>query len=118
MVADPVPLVDLHLVVPLEEQSPEADEALQDQLVTGGDVPVQDSIFEFSRSWPGREIDHTVVELIPAVAPVLGTTLQIEDGTPFMRLMETHYSVSGEPVAMSEVHVDDRYVRFHVVRHD
>jgi hypothetical protein len=35
-----------------------------------------------------------------------------------MRLMETHYSVAGDPVAMSEVHVDDRYVRFHVVRHD
>ena len=79
---------------------------------------MQDSIFEFSRSWPGREIDHTVVELIPAVAPVEGTTLQIADGTPFMRLMETHYNLAGEPVAMSEVHVDDRYVRFHVVRHD
>ena len=44
--------------------------------------------------------------------------LTIEDGTPFMRLMETHYSVAGDPVAMSEVHVDDRYVRFNVVRHD
>jgi GntR family transcriptional regulator len=113
-IADGHPAIHISDQIPLHYCAP----ALQEQLVAGGDVPVQDSIFEFSRSWPGREIDHTVVELIPAVAPVEGTTLQIEDGTPFMRLLETHYSVAGEPVAMSEVHVDDRYVRFHVVRHD
>jgi GntR family transcriptional regulator len=113
-VADGHPAIHISDQIPLHYCAP----SLQEQLLAGGDVPVQDSIFEFSRSWPGREIDHTVVELIPAVAPVSGTTLQIADGTPFMRLMETHYSVAGDPVAMSEVHVDDRYVRFHVVRHD
>jgi GntR family transcriptional regulator len=113
-VADGHPAIHISDQIPLHYCAP----ALQEQLLGGADVPVQDSIFEFSRSWPGREIDHTVVELIPAVAPMEGTTLQIEDGTPFMRLMETHYSVAGDPVAMSEVHVDDRYVRFNVVRHD
>jgi GntR family transcriptional regulator len=113
-VADGHPAIHISDQIPLQYCAP----SLQEQLVAGSDVPVQDSIFEFSRSWPGREIDHTVVELIPAVAPAPGTTLQIADGTPFMRLMETHYSVAGDPVAMSEVHVDDRYVRFHVVRHD
>lgn len=113
-VADGHPAIHISDQIPLRYCAP----PLQEALLAGGDVPVQDSIFEFSRSWPGREIDHTVVELIPAGAPIEGTTLQIEDGTPFMRLLETHYSVAGEPVAMSEVHVDDRYVRFHVVRHD
>lgn len=113
-IADGHPAIHISDQIPLHYCAP----SLQEQLLAGGDVPVQDSIFEFSRSWPGREIDHTVVELIPAVAPIPGTTLQIVDGTPFMRLMETHYSVAGDAVAMSEVHVDDRYVRFHVVRHD
>ncbi|TFV56073.1 GntR family transcriptional regulator [Geodermatophilus sp. DF01-2] len=113
-VADGHPAIHISDQIPLQYCAP----ALQEQLLSGGEVPAQDSIFEFSRSWPGREIDHTVVELIPAVAPAERTTLQLEDGTPFMRLLETHYNVAGEPVAMSEVHVDDRYVRFNVVRHD
>jgi len=92
--------------------------ALQQQFSSGDEVPVQDSIFEFSRSWPGREIDHTVVEMIPAVASAESTSLPLDPGTSFMRLLETHYNLAGEPVAMSDVHVDDRYVRFHVVRHD
>jgi GntR family transcriptional regulator len=112
--ADGHPAIHISDQIPLHYCSP----SLQEQFVTGDDVPVQDSIFEFSRSWPGREIDHTVVELIPAVAPVESTTLQLEDGTPFMRLLETHYNLASEPVALSEVHVDDRYVRFNVVRHD
>jgi len=112
--ADGHPAIHISDQIPLHYCAP----SLQEQFVAGDDVPVQDSIFEFSRSWPGREIDHTVVELIPAVAPIENTTLQLEVGTPFMRLLETHYSLVGEPVALSEVHVDDRYVRFNVVRHD
>jgi GntR family transcriptional regulator len=113
-------LADGHPAIHISDQIPlrYCAAPLQEILLAGDEVPVQDSIFEFSRSWPGREIDHTVVELIPAVAPIEDTTLQIEDGTPFMRLLETHYSAGSEPVAMSEVHVDDRYVRFNVVRHD
>jgi GntR family transcriptional regulator len=113
-VADDHPAIHISDQIPLHYCA----SALQKRLLAGGDVPVQDSIFEFSRSWPGREIDHTVVELIPAVAPVENTTLQLEDGTPFMQLLETHYNAIGEPVALSEVHVDDQYVRFNVVRHD
>ena len=112
--ADGHPAISISDQIPLHYCTP----AMQEVLLSGGEVPAQDSIFDFSRSWPNREIDHTVVELVPAVAPVENTTLQIEDGTPFMRLLETHYSSTGEPVAMSEVHVDDRYVRFNVVRHD
>jgi GntR family transcriptional regulator len=113
-------IADGHPAIHISDQIPlhYCDPALQSALLAGEDVPAQDSIFEFSRSWPGREIDHTVLEMIPAVAPVEGTTLSLKDGTPFMRLLETHYNVVGEPVAMSEVHVDDRYVRFNVVRHD
>ena len=113
-VADGHPAIHISDQIPLHYCAA----TLQERLLSGGEVPAPDSIFEFSRSWPGREIDHTVVEMIPAVAPAASTTLQLENGTPFMRLIETHYNQVGEPVATSEVHVDDRYVRFHVVRHD
>jgi GntR family transcriptional regulator len=112
--ADGHPAIHISDQIPLSNCSP----TLRQKLIDGGELPVQDSIFEFSQEWPGREIDHTVVEVIPAVAPVKSTTLQLEDGTPFIRLLEAHYSSNGEAVAMSEVHVDDRYVRFSVVRHD
>lgn len=112
--ADGHPAIHISDQIPLHYCAP----SLQQQLLGGSDMPVPDSIFEFSRSWPRREIDHTVVEMVPAVAPVENTTLLLEDGTPVMRLVETHYSEAAEPVAMSEVHVDDRYVRFQVVRHD
>lgn len=113
-VADGHPAIHIADQIPLHYCAP----SLQEQLLSGGELPAPDSIFDFSRSWPGREIDHTVVEMVPAVASADSTILQVEDGMPFMRLLETHYSVIGEPVATSEVHVDDRYVRFHVVRHD
>jgi GntR family transcriptional regulator len=90
----------------------------QEALLGEADVPLQDSIFEFSRSWPGREIDHTVVEMVPSVGPAKRTTLQVTRGRPYMQLLETHYTGLGEPVALSEVHVDDNYVRFQVVRHN
>lgn len=113
-VADGHPAIHISDHIPLQYCAP----SLQAQLLAGGDVPVQDSIFEFSKSWPGREIDHTVLELVPSLAPIENTTLQLDDGTPFVRLLETHYNLNGERVAMSDVHVDDRYVRFNVVRHD
>jgi DNA-binding GntR family transcriptional regulator len=43
--------------------------------------------------------------------------LSLEPGTPYILLIETHYTAGGEAVAYSEIHVDDAYVRFHVVRH-
>lgn len=112
--ADGHPAIFISDQIPIENCSPD----LRQRLIAGNDLPVQDSIFEFSHQWPGREIDHTVVELIPAVAPVEESTLELEPGTPLIRLIEAHYTISGEPVAVSEVHVDDKYVRFSVVRHD
>lgn len=113
-VADGHPAIHIADQIPLQY----CDAATQNLLFSGAVLPAPDSIFEFSQSWPGRTIDHTVLELIPTVSPVPSTTLQLEPGTPFMRLLETHYSDNAEPVAMSEVHVDDQYVRFQVVRHD
>ncbi len=111
--ADGRPAIYIADEIPLRNCAP----SLQESLLAGDAVPLQDSIFEFSRTWPGREIDHTVVEMIPSVAPATGTTLQVPAGRPYMQLLESHYTSASEAVALSRVHVDDDYVRFQVVRH-
>lgn len=113
-------LADGHPAIHITDQIPldNCDAATRARLEAGEQPPPHDSIFEFSRSWPGKEIDHTVVELVPSVAQPGNTQLEIDPGTPFMTLLETHHNLTGDPVAVSRVQVDDRYVRFNVVRHE
>lgn len=114
LTADGQPAIYVADEIPLQHCSP----ADQEILLSTAQPPVQDSIFEFSKSWQGGEIEHTVIELVPAVSPHPESTLDLPAGTPYMRLLETHYSFEGHALALSEVHVDDRYVRFNVVRHN
>ena len=67
--------------------------------------------------WPVGEIDHTLIELTPAVSPGPDHGgLGLKSGTPLIRLLETHYDQENRPVALSTVDVADDLVRFHVVR--
>ena len=93
--------------------------ATQEALGDGQGYNFNDSIFAFSQTWPGRTIDHVVVEIVPVVVPdTEDFPLNLAPGTPYIMLLETHYTAQGEPVAFSQVHVDDHYIRFHVVRHN
>jgi DNA-binding GntR family transcriptional regulator len=113
-VADGRPVIHIADEIPLEHFP--AD--LRDALLTEEEVPLIDSIFVLSQTWPGKEIHHTVVELVSAaVAEGEDSPLDLEPGTPYLTLFETHYTVLGEPVAFSTVLVDDRTVRLQVVRH-
>jgi GntR family transcriptional regulator len=105
----------------IEDQIPFSyvSQATQEALAAGEEFEFDDSIFAFSQTWPGRTIDHVVVEMVPMVIP--GSPefpLDLAPGTPYVMLLETHYTEHGEAVAFSRVHVDDRYIRFHVVRHN
>lgn len=113
VVADGRPAIHIADEIPLAV----CDAVTQQDLLSNEDLEFPDSIFEFSKAWLPGEIEHTVLELIPAVSPIPDTTLELEPGTPFMHLFETHYTVDGVPLAVSDVHVDDRLVRFNVVRH-
>ncbi|HET8754367.1 MAG TPA: GntR family transcriptional regulator [Solirubrobacteraceae bacterium] len=75
------------------------------------------SLFEFSKRYLRRPIDHAVVELAPMVKRDGETTrLETEVGEPFMRLYERHYPRSGDPTAFSVIDADDDYIRFEVFR--
>lgn len=94
------------------------DPVTQRILLAGQEFKNSDSIFTWSKTWPGREIDHAVVEIVAEIAPDdPAFPLAIAPGTAYIMLVETHYTALGEPVAYTEILVDDSYVRFHVVRH-
>ncbi len=113
IVADGVPAVHLLQEVPLAY----VDDETREILVHGRPFEPADTIFEFSRSWPGREIDHSVVEIVPAVVPDdPGFPLTMAPGTPHLVLREIHYSSGNEPVAYSREIVDDSFIRFRIVR--
>lgn len=92
-------------------------EDLAEKLLRQEKFDAPPSIFEFSRFWPGREIDHTVVELVPGVVPRKEPfPLDLKPGTPFITMRETHYAATNEPVAYATEVVDDRIVRLRLVR--
>jgi GntR family transcriptional regulator len=74
------------------------------------------SLFAFSeREWPAP-IHHAVVKLVPDVKNGDNARLEIDDGTPFLRLHEVHYSARGEALAYSVISADDHYISLEVVR--
>ena len=77
---------------------------------------VDASLFAFSeRAWKAP-IHHAVVRLVPEVKNGPNTRLEIDDGVPFLRLLEIHYSARGEALAYSVIAADDNYISLEVVR--
>jgi GntR family transcriptional regulator len=82
-----------------------------------GDVPA--SLFDFSRAYLEKPIDHAVVEIVPVIKRRgASTKLPLESGTPFARLHERHYAAGGQPIAFSVIDVDDSFIRFEVFRRE
>lgn len=113
MTADGAPAIFISDEIPLQY----CDPTDQLRLRAGEGLNVADSIFEFSRSWPHGSIEHTVIELVPALVTEPDAQLGLPLGSPFLRLWESHHNQDGRALALSEALVNDQYVRFHVVRH-
>jgi GntR family transcriptional regulator len=106
------PAVHLRQEVPAEY----VREDVRDEIEQAGTFAFPDTIFDFSVSWPGREIDHSIVELVPSIVGDGEFPLLMEPGSPYLTLREVHYSLSNEPVAFSREIVDDTMIRFKIVR--
>jgi GntR family transcriptional regulator len=79
--------------------------------------PLPASVFDFSRQYCRRPIDHVLVEIVAMTKRTEETTsLPVDVGDPFCRLHEMHYPASGDPVAFSIIDVDNDVVRFEVFR--
>jgi GntR family transcriptional regulator len=75
------------------------------------------SLFEFSKRYCKRQIDHAVVEIVPMVKrDKKSTRLGVDNSEAFIRLHEVHYSETGETLAYSLIDVDDEYIRFEIFR--
>jgi GntR family transcriptional regulator len=84
-------------------------------IVSSDQVP--NSIFDFAAQFCDSNVDHTIVEIISATADSdLATLLRLDVGDPFLRLVETHYSIDASPFMVSDIAVVDALIRFIVVR--
>lgn len=81
----------------------------------GEEIP--DPIFRFFDLYGKHAIDHAVVEIVPKNASqIVAQKLGMRRDAAFLHLVEVHYSLTNEPMGLSYIDVNDRYVRFDVVR--
>jgi GntR family transcriptional regulator len=76
------------------------------------------SVFEFSAEYCTSPINHATVEIVPMVAakPAVPLADSIVAGRAFVRLHETHYTREAAVMGWSIIDVNDKFVRFSVVR--
>jgi GntR family transcriptional regulator len=72
--------------------------------------------FDFTRPYLVQPVDHAVVEIVAAVSRPGATRLPVAEGEAFTRLLERHYAVDGELMAVSLIDVDNKYAVFEIVR--
>jgi GntR family transcriptional regulator len=76
------------------------------------------SVPELSRSHGRRPVDHAVARMTATIASNGVTSLEIPAGTPFTRLLETHYLSDAEIFGHSVIDVDDELVQLEVFRRE
>lgn len=79
-----------------------------------------DTTFDFVERSCDVVVDYLTAEIVPRLADEdsdLGG-LAIAPGMPYIELLETVFSREHEPIAVSRVRVDDRLVRFSLLRRD
>jgi GntR family transcriptional regulator len=78
-----------------------------------------DSTFGFLAANGAPPVDYTTAEMLPRIAAEGSPAgLEIAPGTPYLELIETIFSRAHERIAVSRVCVDDRFVRFSLLRRD
>jgi GntR family transcriptional regulator len=85
--------------------------------VAPDDVADADTTFDFLRANGLATVDYATSEFVPRVATAdRPAGLAIEPGSPYIELLETHFSNDHERIAVSRVSVDDSVVRFSLLR--
>lgn len=80
-----------------------------------GNIP--ESIFEFADKFLPERIEYSITEIIPTAATnFISETMGLAKNEPVLKLEETHFSKNDQPLIFSEVYVNDKHIRFKVVR--
>jgi GntR family transcriptional regulator len=75
------------------------------------------SLFDMMATHGVKKVDHAVVEIVAkAKREDNDTKLALEPCQPYTRLHENHFSSAGQPLAVSLVDVDNRFITFQVFR--
>lgn len=81
------------------------------------EVEPEDSVFSFCAAWCGRPISYSIAEIVPVAADrAIAECLELAGGTPLILLDHLHVSGADEPAAATRAYLDDRLLRFSVVR--
>jgi GntR family transcriptional regulator len=100
------PVITVTDVVPLSRLRVDPDE-----------VGEAETTFEFLAAYAVAPVDYATTEFVPRAATREAPAgLDIESGTPYIELHETHFSQDHEPIALSVVCVDDSLVRLSMLR--
>lgn len=77
----------------------------------------QESVFEFIRRYTGRRVRYSVADIVP-VMPTAGiaSALRVAADQPLVLLRHTHIDEDDQPVAFTRAYINDRFLRFSVVR--
>jgi len=76
-----------------------------------------DSIFEMSEQFLSQRIEYSISEIIPTIVDsAMMKILNLPKDFSILRLEETHFNQKNEPMIFSEVFVNDRIIRFNVIR--
>lgn len=82
-----------------------------------GGLDGSDSIFDFLRRYCKRKVRYSVAEIVPIIPPAdVVELLRVPAGQPLMLLQHTHVDEDDQPVAYTRAYINDRFVRFSVVR--
>lgn len=77
----------------------------------------QKSIFDFIRRYTRRQVRYSVAEIVPLLPPKeVVQSLRVSEDNALILLQHTHIDDSDEPVAFTRAYVNDRFIRFSVVR--
>jgi len=80
-----------------------------------GKIP--ESIFELADIFCQERIEYSISEIIPKlVTNHISEAMGLAKKTPVLKLEETHFSNKDKPLIFSEVYVNDKHIRFKVVR--
>ena len=102
------PVIDVTDVVPLDRLA-----------VAPADVAHADSTFAFLEAHGTDPVDYATTEFIPRTATTATPAgLELDAGTPYIELLETHFSREHERIAVSRIAVDDSLVRFSLLRRE
>jgi GntR family transcriptional regulator len=75
------------------------------------------SPFDMDQSFLVESIDHSVAQILPHLpGGELVTKLKLDPTEPCILLREVHFSARGTAIGFSAIHVNDRFVRFELLR--